>query len=127
MSISTTENASSARALDRANAYTDRWHTERLQAEEEIRALFALIGTVPVKGIALPKLCFSTSTSPSSEGVQSMHDNICYGISDDKPMAALVAVLEKSQCPLVAKLRKVLEDEYVKDWADDLADYRAGD
>ena len=40
---------------------------------------------------------------------------------------ALWKVLQQSQCPLVAELKKVIEDSYIKRWADDIAEIRGTD
>jgi len=126
MSISTTENASSARALDKLHAEQDAWAREREHAEAEIRAGFALLGVVPAQGIALPMISF-LGRSTRRETVQSLREYTMNGIAEDGAYAALLKVLAESECPLVQKLKTALADEYVKEWADDIADYRAGD
>lgn len=41
------------------------------------------------------------------------------------PQIALWEVLKKSECPLVAKLRETVIENYISRWADDVAEFRA--
>ena len=47
-----------------------------------------------------------------------------YG-ADPKPLAALMAVLEKSDCPLVQAYRVALAERYADAWADDVEEFAA--
>ena len=47
-----------------------------------------------------------------------------YG-TDPKPLAALLAVLEKSDCPLVAAYRMALAERYADAWADEVDEFTA--
>ncbi len=101
------------------------WGKEKSTAvqDEIIETLTQTIRTVPASKLGLPyvksesgyrtKLALYPITEVLSD----------YG-TDKKPLEMLLAVLEKSDCPLVAAYRLALAERYADAWADDVEDLR---
>jgi hypothetical protein len=82
---------------------------------------------VPAKNLSLPYVSYrnvphfgSIESYPLTEVIE---DYMGY----DKPMEALMAVFEKSDCPLVAKLREAIAERFADANADELEAFKAGE
>jgi hypothetical protein len=81
---------------------------------------------VPAKNLSLPYVTHRNNPLGSVESypvVEILEDYLGY----DKPLEALIAVFEKSNCPLVAKFREALAERFADANADEVEDFNAGD
>lgn len=95
------------------------------QAESEIQELFTkTVRTVTHKHLSVPYVSYRNSpagridTNPLAEVVA----DVC---SSGKPLDALMAVMEKSDCPLVAAWREAMAADYIYRNASDIGELTA--
>ncbi len=95
------------------------------QAENEIRELFTVtVRKVTHKHLAVPYVSYAKSsagridTHPLAEVVA----DVC---TSGKPLDALMAVMEKSDCPLVAAWREAMAADYIYRNASDIGELTA--
>ena len=106
--------------LDRTADLPDYGAIER-QVADEIHHIF----TRSIRYIAASSLCLPTTRDGGmSEGREAVTEAISDLVSDGAPLAAVVRVLESSECPLVQKLREALAADYAKANAADVAQVR---
>ena len=106
---------------DRYNDAQDKMDTAREAAREEFEAEITRIFTcdirkVPAKALTVPMVSGNSIERVSL--VASITDAVAYG----SPTEAFMAVLEKSDCPLVKTLRETLAADYADRWAMDCAE-----
>lgn len=105
--------------LDRSNL-PDYDAIER-QVKEEIEQVFMRsIRYVAAASLSLP----TTRDGGMSEGREALTEAIADRVSYGAPLAAMVRVLESSDCPHVQKLREALAADYAKANAGDVAQVR---
>lgn len=91
------------------------------QVTEEIRRIFMeSIRVATASSLSLP----TTTNRGFSEGREALTEAISDRVSYGKPLAALVRVLESSDCALVQKLREALAADYAYSNAGDVAQVR---
>lgn len=83
-----------------------------------IEVITKTVRDVPSINLSLPYVKYDpnfakVATMPFAEVVTE------YG-TDPKPLAALLAVIEKSDCPLVEAFRQALAERYADAWANDV-------
>ena len=92
---------------------------ERNAADEYVQVLTKDVRKVSIKNLSLDYV----RTEMSGRTVIAQY-TVAEAINDymdyDKPMAALMAVFEKSDCPLVAALRQAVADEFARHNAEEL-------
>ena len=93
-----------------------------VQVTAEIHAVFVhLIRNVSAVNLTLPSVCYSPWAERREMLTEAISDRVGYGA----PLAALVAVLERSDCPMVQELREALAADYTHANAGDIAQLRA--
>lgn len=91
------------------------------QVTEEVRRVFVdSIRIAYAKDLSLPTARSGGTVEFREPLVDAISDRVAYG----KPLAALVRVLESSDCPLVQKLREALAADYAYSNAADVAQVR---
>ena len=106
---------------DRYNDAQDKMDTAREAAREEFEAEITRIFTcdirkVPAKSLTVPVVRGNcVERAPLADSIT---DTVSYG----SPTEAFMAVLEKSDCPLVKTLRETLAADYADRWAMDCAE-----
>ena len=94
-------------------------------AEREVKAqitevLTKLIRTTSHKFLSIPYVTYKGQAVRI--GMYPVSEVIVDEVSSGKPLDALMAVMERSDCPLVAELRQVIADRYIYMHADELAE-----
>jgi hypothetical protein len=108
--------------LDEASS---RLASEEQAAENEIREAFSCIAQVPLDKIEVPYVAYDHVWKRYKVATENMGETLVDLISSGYGQDELLRVLSDSSCPLVAKLRKVLEDKHVADHATAIAEARA--
>lgn len=89
-------------------------------AEREIREAFAQLGSKPAREILVPYCAQVTHFVKYDTLADAMLDVLHEGYADEE----LIAALESSQCPYVAKLRDKLCSKWIADNATAVAEAR---
>lgn len=120
MSISTMDSLDTVRALDAMNARQERIEAAERAFIECTRTAFADSykgGMTMVEWLQYangPRV----RTQPTREAFYEELDYL-------GPQLALWKVLDESKCPLVAELKKAVEDSYIKRWASEIGEFRS--
>lgn len=83
------------------------------------------IRKVPAKNLALEFVSYRHNGSGSVDQYPVTEIVVDYG-TDSKPLEALLAVLEKSDCPLVQKYREAIAERFADSNADEMEEFKAG-
>lgn len=75
------------------------------------------------KGITLPYIRNGATGYPYIEAY-ALADVVADYVAEPNPMAALMAVIEHSDCPHVAAYRLALAQRYAADWANKLEEFK---
>lgn len=106
--------------LDRTADLPDYDAIER-QVTGEIQHIFTQsIRFISASALSVP----TTRNGGTTEGREALTEAISDRVAYGAPLAALVRVLESSDCPLVQKLREALAADYAKSNAADVAQVR---
>ena len=97
---------------------------DRTAAAEINEVLTNSIRHVDPANLSLPMVTYSGGPHIKQVAVEDVIRD--YGVYES-PMVALMAVLGRSDCPLVAAYRKELADVYAYHNADEIDNFRAGD
>lgn len=92
--------------------------------EEITQTMTQTIRTVGHKALCLQYVKQEANRSPRIAAYPIAEVVTDYG-TDPKPLAALLAVIEKSDCPLVAAYRLALAERYADAWADEVEEFTA--
>jgi len=74
---------------------------------------------VPASTLCVPYVTLKNGVDTIAHSA--LVDAIYEHAGETKPLAALMAVFEKSDCPLVAAFRQAIAESYCEAWADDVA------
>lgn len=119
MSISTLESRQSVRMLDAMAALDDSAAQAREQFTEDTRKAFAGAYKGDMTSVEyVQRFPGCIRSQPAREAFYEELDYL-------GPQQALWKVLKESTCPLVAELKKAIEDSYIERWAGDVAEMRA--
>jgi len=106
-------------AIDARDAELDR---AEQAAADEIRECFALIGTIPLTRICVP--CVSYRVTPQRVEYVVMREVFSQVLGGGYVDEQRDAVIEKSECPFVAELRKAVCEQWIDSHAADIAQAR---
>lgn len=79
-------------------------------------------GHIKTELIALPYVTFRNRAF-GEKGTYPIKEVIVDYMDYDKPMAAFMAVMEQSKCPLVAAFKQALIDQYLESNLDELVEF----
>ena len=111
MSISTLENAGSVRALGAIDDFSDEYQSACVDADQEISDAFGRLTKVPAERITVPAVGWDGTTRIVEVPIRSA---IADMLMDRQCEMEVQNVLEQSQCPIVASLRRAL----ARKWSD---------
>lgn len=118
MSISTLESRQSVRMLDALEALDDAAAQAREQFSEDTRKAFAAAyrgEMTMVEWVQTYPVCIRSQPTRDA-----FYEELDYPV----PQLALWKVLAESKCPLVAELKKAVEDSYIERWAGQIGEFR---
>lgn len=118
MSIATTENPASVRALDARHAAQDALSDNEQHAREEIAQAFAFMRRVPADKISVP----SVNYLHRRPCIVSLSHAVAELLEGGECASELLAVLEHSACPHVVALRAALCAAWQRQYAADIAE-----
>ena len=83
------------------------------------------IRKVPAKNLSLEYVSYRKNETGAIDQYPVSDIVVDYG-TDSKPLEALLAVLEKSDCPLVQKYREAIAARFADSNADEMEEFKAG-
>lgn len=115
---------------DRAPTDAEMGYTKKDLAREKAAAhytewvniAFNQLGAMKTDLIALPYVTYRNREF-GEKSVYPIKEVIADYVDYDKPMAAFMAVMEQSKCPLVAAFKQALIDQYLESNLDELVEF----